>query len=72
MTRTMEWYKKTATHEVTVELITGARDAYYLLGVDCINEDGMHVRATSISRHDGLREAVRHAERLTEIIGWGR
>ena len=72
MTRTMEWINTTATHEVTVELIERPGEAYYLLGVDCINEDGMHVRATSISRHDERQQAIRHAERLAEIIGWGR
>ncbi len=72
MTNTIEYINTTATHEVTVELIEGKQDAYYLVGVDCINEDGMHVRATSISRHDERQQAVRHAERLAEIIRWGR
>jgi hypothetical protein len=72
MTRTLEWINTTATHEVTVELIEKLGFAYYLLGVNCINENRMHVRATSISRHDERQQAIRHAERLIEIINWAR
>ena len=72
MTRTTEWSSTTDTHEVTVELMEGGHDAYYLVGVDCVDEEGMHVRASSISRHDERQQAIRHAERLAEIIRWGR
>jgi len=65
-----EWTKTTATHEVTVDRIVGLTDAYYLLGIDCLDADGIHVRASSISRHEERGTAIRHATRLTEIMEW--
>ena len=72
---TCEWVRHTATHEISVTLsesdLTG--DAYYFVGIDCIDPaDGVHLRASVISRHNERWDAIRHAERLHEIIAWKR
>ena len=72
---TVEWVRHTPTHEVSVTLSESdlSRDAYYFVGVDCIDPfDGVHLRATTISRHTERWDAIRHAERLHEIIDWKR
>lgn len=70
--RTCEFVAISMTHEVTVERIVNSSDAYYMVGVDCIDTEGMHVRASVISRHERRDDAIRHAQRLSEIIRWGR
>lgn len=72
---TVEWVRHTATHEVSVTLSESSltRDAYYFVGVDCIDPaTDLHMRATTISRHAERQDAIRHAERLAEIINWKR
>ena len=73
-TQTIEWLKKTATHEITVVLSesTLTNDAYYFVGIDCIDDDDVHQRATVMSRHEDRHIAIRHAERLHAIIEWRR
>ena len=68
------WLNATATHEVIAQHWPASEwsSEKFTVGVDCINEDELHVRATSISQHDDAPTAVRHAERLSEIIAWGR
>lgn len=74
------WSHETASHKTTVTHITpsyinddGHKDPeYYSVGIDCINEDGLHVRATSISTHQEKSVAITHASRLQEIVAWGR
>lgn len=69
------WVSLSMTHELTVEFkpMTESSKAYYMLGVDCIDETtGLHMRGTVISYHDDGHQAITAGERLHEIIQWGR
>ena len=68
----VEWSHTSATHETTVTRTTGSLDAYYFVGIDCIDTEGTHVRASVISRHDEREAAIRAASRLVDIVGWAR
>ena len=43
---------------------------HYNVGVTLFDDDGMGLRATSISNHDDYELAVRHGQRLAEILAF--